>query len=325
MKKYLLFVLCLLFSAFYTENLYAQETLTLNASMDNTLYESTQGNVSNGQGFHVFAGSTNSGDIRRALLHFDLSEIPQGSEIANAELTLVMNRTITGDVPVSIHEVLTNWGEGESKAGGEEGAGTNAANDDATWLHRFYPDQEWDTEGGDFNNEAVSIIDVGGTGSYKWPSNPDFIALVQHWLDNPEENFGLLIRGDESASGTAKRFGSRHNSTQGNRPALIVEYTEMATSNETDLELPNKVVLNQNYPNPFNPVTTISYQIPAETSVHLAVYDMLGRKVETIVNRRQTAGEYSVMFNASRLSSGMYFYRLQAGDFTDSKTLFLIK
>lgn len=83
--------------------------------------------------------------------------------------------------------------------------------------------------------------------------------------------------------------------------------------------------LQQNYPNPFNPSTVISYQLPANSMVTLKVYDVLGREVETLVNERQNAGTHSITFDASTLPSGVYFYRLQAGTYSNTKKLLLLK
>ncbi|MCW8803518.1 MAG: T9SS type A sorting domain-containing protein, partial [Ignavibacteriaceae bacterium] len=81
----------------------------------------------------------------------------------------------------------------------------------------------------------------------------------------------------------------------------------------------------QNYPNPFNPSTTISFQVPVESNVSLKVYDMLGNEVATLVNETKTAGEYDIDFNAATIASGIYFYRLQAGDFVETKRMMLMK
>ena len=81
----------------------------------------------------------------------------------------------------------------------------------------------------------------------------------------------------------------------------------------------------QNYPNPFNPSTLISYQLPASMYVTLKIFDILGREIKTLVNEQQNAGKHSVQFNASNLSSGVYFYRIEAGQNTDIKKLLLIK
>ncbi len=89
--------------------------------------------------------------------------------------------------------------------------------------------------------------------------------------------------------------------------------------------LPDDYQLSQNYPNPFNPTTTISYSIPNESFVTIKVYDILGREVETLVNEEKNAGNYNVNFNAGNLSSGIYFYRMQAGNFIQTKKLLLLK
>ena len=81
----------------------------------------------------------------------------------------------------------------------------------------------------------------------------------------------------------------------------------------------------QNYPNPFNPSTVISYQLSTRVLVVLNVYDVLGRKVETLIDRVQMAGVHSVTFNAPTLPSGVYFYRLQAGKHEDTRKLLLLK
>jgi len=83
--------------------------------------------------------------------------------------------------------------------------------------------------------------------------------------------------------------------------------------------------LYQNYPNPFNPSTTINYQIPKSSFVTLKIYDVLGREVANLVNNEKQAGQYNVTFNASKFSSGIYFYRLQAGDFISTKKMILMK
>lgn len=94
--------------------------------------------------------------------------------------------------------------------------------------------------------------------------------------------------------------------------------------------LPPNFVLYQNYPNPFNPITTIKYQIPLNErremqNVKLVVYDIFGREVATIVNQKQKPGNYKADFNGSNLTSGVYFYRLIAGDFIESKKMQLLK
>jgi len=80
-----------------------------------------------------------------------------------------------------------------------------------------------------------------------------------------------------------------------------------------------------NYPNPFNPSTTINYSLKNHGSVTLRVYNMLGQQVSTLVNEEQQAGPHSVNFDASRLSSGVYFYSIESGSFRASKKMILMK
>ena len=89
--------------------------------------------------------------------------------------------------------------------------------------------------------------------------------------------------------------------------------------------MPKEYSLQQNYPNPFNPSTTINFQIPTAGIVLLKVYDILGKEVATLVNEEKTTGNYQVSFDASFLSNGIYFYRLQASDFIQTKKMILIK
>jgi hypothetical protein len=94
-------------------------------------------------------------------------------------------------------------------------------------------------------------------------------------------------------------------------------------NNYTDLH--SSYSLYQNYPNPFNPVTTIQYSIPQESRVILKVYDALGNEIATLVNEEKHEGRYKIDFDGTNLSSGMYFYTLQAGNYTQTKKLILIK
>ena len=90
-------------------------------------------------------------------------------------------------------------------------------------------------------------------------------------------------------------------------------------------DLPQEVGLEQNYPNPFNPVTTIQYQLPADTHVELTVYNTLGQQVETLVDGRVEAGTHEVSFDGSNLASGVYIYRLQTDRKVISNQMTLVK
>jgi aminopeptidase N len=104
-----------------------------------------------------------------------------------------------------------------------------------------------------------------------------------------------------------------------------VTYYVLVSDDVQQAPLPDEFALRQNYPNPFNPATMISYQLPVTSLVRLVVYDMLGRQVSVLVNDKRDAGVHEVKFDGSEVSSGVYFYRLQAGDFVQSKRLMLVK
>ncbi|MBK8980779.1 MAG: T9SS type A sorting domain-containing protein [Ignavibacteria bacterium] len=90
--------------------------------------------------------------------------------------------------------------------------------------------------------------------------------------------------------------------------------------------IPVEYQLSQNYPNPFNPVTKINFSLPQESKVKLTVYDILGREIKRLIsNEFRTAGVYSMEFNGAGLSSGVYFYKLEAGKFVQTKRMVLIK
>jgi hypothetical protein len=101
----------------------------------------------------------------------------------------------------------------------------------------------------------------------------------------------------------------------------------IAYSSEVAVEVSNPLTyqLDQNYPNPFNPVTNITYSLPSDNQVSLVVYDAIGNEVTVLVNKFEKSGKHSVQFNASNLSSGVYFYTIKAGDFTSTKKLVLMK
>ncbi|NBC17689.1 MAG: choice-of-anchor D domain-containing protein [Bacteroidetes bacterium] len=113
-------------------------------------------------------------------------------------------------------------------------------------------------------------------------------------------------------------------------PYVVNENTSKALNGVDVGTVPDTYALGDNYPNPFNPVTTITYELPEQTRVTLTVYNALGQKVRTLVDTEQSAGRYKVRWDSqsdsgARLASGTYLYRIEAGDFVETKTLILIK
>ncbi len=96
-------------------------------------------------------------------------------------------------------------------------------------------------------------------------------------------------------------------------------------NNEVEVCIPAAYNISQNYPNPFNPSTKIDFEIPQDGNVQILLYDISGREVTKIVNEVKAAGYYTVMFNASDLSSGIYFYKIKAGEYQEAKRMVLVK
>jgi hypothetical protein len=108
-------------------------------------------------------------------------------------------------------------------------------------------------------------------------------------------------------------------------PEVLSDVGGYQVSSEEELTLPGSLTLQQNYPNPFNPVTRIAYEVPANGQVRLEVFDMLGRRVATLVDGTMTSGAHEVTFDAQTLPSGVYVYRLETAGRTLSRTMMLVK
>jgi hypothetical protein len=196
------------------------DTVTLTPVQDNTLYEPIKKDSleirSNAVGESMFTGQVkdalNAADevaVRRAVLAFDIvaSGIPAGSTIDSVTLALTCTKAKTNTgFNVRLHELLSDWGEGTSDTGNSQtGRGEPATAGDATWVHTFYDTQFWTTSGGDYVGTASATTSVGGQGTYIWGSTSGMVADVQSWLDNPAQNFGWILVGNESQNETANR------------------------------------------------------------------------------------------------------------------------
>jgi hypothetical protein len=204
----------------------------LPAILDTTLYEDVNGRLGNGAGQYLFVGRTwdeNGIDklLRRALVKFDLGAVPTGSTINSVSLGITIDQVppAASGFIMSLHTVTENWGEGASNAPGPEGRGTTAQVGDATWLHRFYDTDVWNTAGGDFSPVAVASAPVSSAPqSVLFASSPQLVAAVQAWVDDPASNHGWILLGDEVVTQNARRILSRENAGPGN-PLLSIEFT----------------------------------------------------------------------------------------------------
>jgi hypothetical protein len=181
-------------------------------------------------------------------------------------------------------------------------------------------------------NVVYSDVEGGWAGEGNINANPSFSDTLFHLADS-----SLCIGAGKDSidiGGTMYYcppfcfYGSPRPNPPGSMPDIgaCESLHPYPVSVENNLsQIPVEYSLAQNYPNPFNPTTTIVYGLRERANVELKLFDVLGREVETMVNSEQPAGYYEVEFNASRLASGIYFYRLQAGDFVESKKMVLLR
>ncbi len=118
---------------------------------------------------------------------------------------------------------------------------------------------------------------------------------------------------------------SSHNLFAGTGDGKIYMNVNNPSSSKEENTIPTAFSLEQNYPNPFNPETIIEFSLPAQRDVTLKIYNTLGEEVKTLINENLKPGRYAIPFNASGLASGVYIYRLNAGDFVSTKKSLLLK
>jgi hypothetical protein len=199
-----------------------------------------------------------------------------------------------------------------------------------TFRTKFNIESNWDFGQVDVStNDGVTWIPLEGeytqpgVGSFQPPGEPVYDGIISNWV---EENISLAnylssefkIRFQLESDG-----GVREDGWYVDDIGLLI-YT-IPTSLQDDAETVTQFELEQNYPNPFNPATNIQYAVSSRQFVSLKVYDVLGNEVATLVNKQMPAGAYEVVFDASNLSSGIYFYRLAAGSSIQTKKLILLK
>ena len=202
--------------------------------------------------------------------------------------------------------------------------------------------QELGTIGGDWSQAYDVSYDGEIVVGLAPNSDGQLRAII--WMDSTMKDLNGIYSNLLSNGSTLERahaissegrfiVGSGYNSATGLTEAFLLD-TDISTSIEDELNVtvPEEFTLLQNYPNPFNPSTKIKYTIPnvslsgdEGSGVKLRVYDVLGNEVATLVNESKPAGTYEVEFNASNLSSGVYFNKIQAGNYFETKKMLLIK
>jgi hypothetical protein len=201
------------------------ETVQLNPVKDNTLYEHPLGDLSNGAGDRLFFGLIQNGAKRRGLLEFDVSSIPASARVLFSELTAVVTNVPPGSTnengTAGLHLALAEWGEAGSNGSGQ---GAAAQTGDATWIHTFFDTENWATAGGDFvaqpSTTAAFTTTNGETLSFS--GTMEMLADVTLWIQNPDENHGWVLLGDEVTMGNARAVSSRDAAS--NQPELTIQY-----------------------------------------------------------------------------------------------------
>jgi hypothetical protein len=162
-------------------------------------------------------------------------------------------------------------------------------------------------------------------------SNTRLIPNPEVVYTSPNQTGRLIMRPTVGVTGTATitvrvrdNGGTEYNGVDLITRSFTVTVRNMEIS-ESDDDQPGRFRLDQNYPNPFNPTTTIDYTIGEASFVRLSVFDVTGRPVARLVEKEQSAGTYSVNFTADKIPSGMYIYRLEAGSYTQTRTMLLVK
>ncbi len=161
-----------------------------------------------------------------------------------------------------------------------------------------------------------------GPGAYRFSASPSSGNVSAHDSVMVKIYYHPVAIGIDTAYALVNTNDSYHSQAT---VTLIGSAGVTAVSQPSPLLIPAKYSLAQNFPNPFNPTTMINYQLPMNSHVVIKIYDMLGREVRTLVNEDKTAGRYSVEFDASDFSSGIYFYSINAGEYKAVKKMLLLK
>lgn len=179
------------------------------------------------------------------------------------------------------------------------------------------------------NNRLVTIPNIHLVDENQWPADSaSGTTHIQVQTADSLETFNLVIFAGSELIGTIPPAGSFDLKGVNSYTGILAFHNEdvgFATSIAKEEGLPVEFALQQNYPNPFNPSTNIRFALPQASDVRLEVFNLLGQRVATLLNTPKPAGVHEVTFDASALASGMYVYRIHAGDFVQTRSLMLIK
>lgn len=175
-----------------------------------------------------------------------------------------------------------------------------------------------------FLNDAGSLAGFAPVGVTYWQATMTIITFLLRdiFSDNPVA-LGRLLSLNELGGGTY--YYIKKSLNLWGDPSIILNYSTVTSVDNGITTIPNEFSLRQNYPNPFNPSTRISWQSPVSSHQSIKVFDILGNEIRTLVDEYKSAGTYEVEFNASGLSSGVYFYKLTSGNYSKTMKMMLVR
>ncbi len=173
-----------------------------------------------------------------------------------------------------------------------------------------------------FRNGNDGVV-VGAKGVVRYTTNGGTSWLEDPYFNGLTDGDIISIAGQDSVTATALIRGGSDN--PGGTTMMTVSSEPIISVDDNNNIIPSEFSLKQNYPNPFNPSTKIKYEVPVGSFISLKVYDLLGNEIATLVNEEKESGNYEINFDASGLSSGIYYYQLQADNFMYTKKLVLMK
>lgn len=178
------------------------------------------------------------------------------------------------------------------------------------------------------SGQFVHMLWVGGLYAQSGVHYKRSVDNGASWVDSTQLTTGILSVSFPSISLAGNAVQVIWSDTRSTNSQIY--YKRNPTGNTIGIynistEIPSSYSLSQNYPNPFNPTTNIKFDIPKTSDVKLIIYDILGEEISTLVNENINAGSYQVDWNGGNYPSGVYFYRLSAGDFSETKKMLMIK
>lgn len=240
---------------------------------------------------------------------------------------------IASDVPISIvvDSIGNSYVTGSSR-------GSSSSDDFATVKYNVAGVQQWVQRyngPGNANDNANSIALDNFGNIYVTGSSPgmgsDYATVkynadgVFQWLQRYNGPGSSDFSQDIAVDNNGNVFVTGHSNANGFYDYATIKYSQPIGITSISTETPDGFQIGQNYPNPFNPITNIEFNIPKASIVRISVYDLLGREIESLVNQNLNAGSYKVDWDASKYPSGIYYYKITAGSFIETKKMVLVK